>query len=222
MKPSLTYWFDDVAQGAVRGETPILCAVCSDPLKAGELCDWLETAVPAFDEEMTVERISSDQLVQRVERAGTEARPVTLVVEDSTQADDKTLEERWHHWNLSRDALRAGLLAPPEGTKRTVVLIATEGPFRQVASRNYAGDLLSLTTVMTVDDTPPAIDPEDRSLYEAYLSAARELEAKYPLSTEEFVHRLYDREPLPDAMPKEDIARWRDVAQRLRGSLPHV
>lgn len=221
MEPWQTYCFDDVAQGAVRGETPILCAVCSDPTHARELCDWLETAVPAFDEAMTVERISADQLLMRVARAGTEAQPIALVVEDATQADDKTLEQRWHHWNLSREALRAALLAGPPGVQRTVILVATKGPFHQVAARNYASDLLSLTTVMTVEDTLPALDPSDKSLYESYLAAARELQARYSLTTREFVRRLYDREELPEAMPQADLARWRDIASRLRGNLPH-
>ncbi len=222
MESSQTYCFDDVAREAAVGETPILCAVCQDSFAAEELCDWLDTAVPAFSPDMTVERISADHLLDRVERAAAEISPLALIVVDATQVDDETLAARWHHWNLSREALRAGLLAPPEGTRRAVILVATAGPFRQVATQNHAGDLLSLTTVMTVDDTPAPIDPADKSLYEPFVAAARELEAKYSLSTQEFVRRLYEREPLPEEMPKEAIARWKEVAQRLRRSLPNV
>lgn len=206
-------WFDDVAQSVIDSESVILCPVCADPYVASELCDWLDAVVPGMSGG-AVERIKPEEVRRRVEAAGLEAKTVTLVVPDATIADDQGLIARWQRWNLQREALRAGLLAPCDPpVRRVLVLITTENPLRAVGQ--VARDLLSVAEVMRVQEDLPALDAKS-PLVPSYRAELDRLEHEYQLSTQELMRKLYELEDLPDTLSEPTIRGWQHVAQLLR------
>ncbi|MBI3272433.1 MAG: hypothetical protein HYZ53_25805 [Planctomycetes bacterium] len=79
-----------------------------------------------------------------------------------------------------------------------------------------APELLGAAQVITVTSEPFAINPTDSEQVRGFRQARADLEAKYGMTTEELIGKLFRREPV--TVPANDVRQWEAIAQALRNA----
>ncbi len=203
-------WLDDVVSTAVFGSTPLIVAVCNNPVMAEDLVSWLESAVPMVEPYRTVV-ITAEELDEQLGRTAEPTSPTMVyLVKDATEGTTDEIQSRWISWNTRRDLLRE-FLGSTEPSSR-VVLICTDLRMSEVAI--CAPDLLSVAETITVTEEPFVDDLSDPKQTEAFHAAKQELEKRHGMTTEQFVDALLRGESLN--LPAADCRRWEAIAEALR------
>ncbi len=206
-------WLDDVVSAAVNGSTPLIIAVCDNPVMAQDLVSWLESAVPMVEPYRTVV-ITAEGLDEHLR--GAEPTPITKVylVNDATQGTTDEIQNRWVSWNTHRDLLRT-VLGSTAPSSRAVFICTT---LRMPEVAICAPDLLSVAEIITVTEEPFLDDFADPAHTKALRDAKRELEQRHRMSTEQFVDALLRGES-PN-LSAADCRRWEAIAEALREKSP--
>lgn len=204
-------WLDDVAAAAAWGASPIVVTVGQDPSASEETARWLLTAVPALGH-LRVEKVPAAHVPAHMHERPHANSPTVFVVDDASDGTAAVLGERWRTWNTARDGIHESLRCA--GCRDSVVLLVTSSRMPEIAA--VAPELLGAAQVITVTSEPFAINPTDSEQVRGFRQARADLEAKYGMTTEELIGKLFRREPV--TVPANDVRQWEAIAQALRNA----